>query len=230
VPRPLVAVRELVLIGAGWLCYEGGRYLGRGHRDLAFDHAGLMHRTEAWLHLPSEAALQAAVASPTLFRIADVYYVSVHLPAMAVFLLWGLFRRPWPQYAWARSLLLVQTALGLVGHLAFPLAPPRMFPQWGFLDTMSTYGPSAYGGGNDGVANQFAAMPSLHVGWAVLIAYVVARTGPRWLAALASCWAATTLFVVVITANHWWLDAVVGVLCLVVADLVVRRPRSSGAS
>jgi peptidoglycan/LPS O-acetylase OafA/YrhL len=99
-----------------------------------------------------------------------------------------------------------------------------MFPQWGFVDTMSVFGPNAYAGASGDLVNQFAAMPSLHVGWAALIAWVVHRSGPRWLAAIAAVHVVLTVVVVVVTANHYWLDGVVALLLLAVAVLVIRRP------
>ena len=101
-------------------------------------------------------------------------------------------------------------------HIVFPLAPPRMFPQWGFIDTMATFGPNAYAGTSGAMANQFAAMPSLHIGWAALIAYVIHRTGPRWLAWIATAHLAMTVLVVVVTANHYWIDGVVALMLLAV--------------
>ena len=123
---------------------------------------------------------------------------------------------------------MVLTLLGLAAHIVFPLAPPRMFPGWGFLDTMATYGPSAYDGASGALVNQYAAMPSLHIGWAVLIAVVVCRTGPRLLAVLACLHAVTTVAVVTVTANHWLLDGLVAVALLGVALLVVRGPAPRG--
>jgi hypothetical protein len=213
--------------------YKYGRLLVRGHEQEAIDHARSLRHLEAVLHLPSEAGLQAHLLTRDLARVFDVYYVTVHWPIMVVFLAWGYFRRPRQEYLWARNLLIIQTGLGLVIHLSYPLAPPRMFPQWGFVDTMNVFGPSAYGHAGSAVSNQYAAMPSLHLGWAVLIAVVVARTGPRWLAALAGLHAFITLAVVVLTANHWWLDCIVGELLLIVALHTLRRlgkePRSSSA-
>jgi len=216
------AATELVLIGALFGVYKLGRAVVADEVGSAVEHADLVHRAEAALGLPSEAALQAAVHSELLLRIANVYYTGVHFPLMIVFLLWGYLRRPQRDYEWARNLLILQTGAALVIHLVFPLAPPRMFPTWGFVDTMTIYGPSPYDGASGAMANQFAAMPSLHVGWAVLIAYVVVRTGPRWLAGIAAVHAVVTTLVVVVTANHWWLDALVGVALLVFADLALR--------
>jgi hypothetical protein len=109
-------------------------------------------------------------------------------------------------------------------HLLVPLAPPRMFPQWGFVDTMATLGPDAYAGRSGAVANQIAAMPSLHVGWALLIAYVAWRCAPRWLALVASAHAAVTVLVVVVTANHFWLDGIVAAALLALAVALLPRP------
>jgi hypothetical protein len=210
--------------------YKYGRLLVRGREKEAIDHARSLRHLEAFVHLPSEAGLQAHLLTGGLARFLDVYYVTVHWPIMVAFLAWGYFRRPREEYLWARNLLIIQTGLGLAIHLTYPLAPPRMFPQWGFVDTMNVFGPSAYGHAGSAVSNQYAAMPSLHLGWAVLIAVVVARTGPRWLAVLAGLHAFITLAVVILTANHWWLDCIVGELLLIVALHTLRRfgtePRS----
>lgn len=215
-------IREVAIAGGLFLAYKLGRVFARGHEHLAIEHARLVHRAERFLHLPSEASIQASLHAETLFRIANVYYTYVHFPLIAIFLVWGLLRRPIAQYRWARNLWILQTGAALVLHIGFPLAPPRMFPQWGFTDTMTTYGPSPYDGASGVLANQFAAMPSLHVGWAVLIAYVVIRTGPRWLAVIATCHAVLTLAIVVVTANHWWLDAVAAIVLLAATDAFLR--------
>ena len=146
---------------------------------------------------------------------------------MIAFLVWGYVRRPRAEYRWARTLLIAMTGIALVIHVAFPLAPPRMFAGFGFVDTMAVYGPSAYGAAGASVANQFAAMPSLHIGWAALIAYVVVRTGPRPLATLAVAHALVTTAVVILTANHWWLDGLVAVAILALAATLCPAPRQT---
>ena len=215
---------ELLLVSGLYGVYKLGRLLSADRTESARTHARLVHHLERVLQLPSEAAIQDAVHSVRLFEAANVYYVSAHFPVTIAFLVWGFLARPRAEYLWARRLLVVITLLGLVVHIAFPLAPPRMFPRWGFLDTMTTYGPSAYDGTSGALVNQYAAMPSLHIGWAVLIAVVVCRTGPRWLAVLACLHALTTVAVVTVTANHWLLDGVVAVALLGVALLLVPRP------
>lgn len=216
------AGRELALVTVLFALYKAGRTAISDQEIVAIGHAETVYRLQEALRLPAEAALQSTFEVDWVLRVANLYYTSVHFPLMAVFLLVGWTLRPRAQYQWARNLLVIQTSAALVIHIMFPLAPPRMFPEWGFTDTMATIGPSPYDGASAEVANQFAAMPSLHVGWAVAIAYVVARTGPRALAVVAALHAVLTTVVVVVTANHWWLDAVAGVLLLVVADRIMR--------
>jgi hypothetical protein len=126
-------------------------------------------------------------------------------------------RRP-AHYFWVRRALILLTASALVVHVLFPLAPPRMRPDLGFVDTGALFGPNVYGPPEGGsIANQFAAMPSLHIGWAVLVALgliVATRSRWRWL------WVAhpiLTILVVVGTANHWWLDGAVAIVLLAAA-------------
>lgn len=217
---------EGALVATLLVVYNAGRLAIAGQEALARANAEAVRRLEAILHLPSEAAIQRAVANvPHVFEAANHYYMAFHFPVVAAFLLWGFFRRPRAEYVWARRLLAALTFMALVLHVAVPLAPPRMFPGWGFTDTMTLIGPSPYDGASAGVANQFAAMPSLHIGWALLIAYVVWRTGPRWLSRVATVHAALTVLVVVVTANHWWLDGVVVAGLLAIAVRIVPAPR-----
>jgi PAP2 superfamily len=216
------AAREALLVAAIFMLYRMVRALVRGEEIGAVHHAVLVRQWESMLHLPSEATVQGLVGSDTVLHAMNLYYCSVHFPLTIAFLLWGFWLRPRVEYVWARNLLVLVTGAALVGHVTFPLAPPRLFPQWGFTDTMATIGPSAYDGASGGMANQIAAMPSLHVGWALVIAYVVWRTGPRWLAALAVLHVVVTTAVVVVTANHWWLDGIVAGLLVLAAAQVLR--------
>jgi len=223
-PTILRALLELALVLAVFELYRLGRLLARGESASAFQHAVQVHNLERDLHLPSEAWLQSLVPSDALLHAANVYYFSVHFPVMIAFLVWGYLFRSRAEYHWARNLVIALTCSALVVHIVFPLAPPRMFPQWGFIDTMATFGPNAYAGTSGAMANQFAAMPSLHIGWAALIAYVIHRTGPRWLAWVATAHMAVTVLVVVVTANHYWIDGVVALMLLAAAALVIPPP------
>ncbi|MFI5693222.1 phosphatase PAP2 family protein [Kribbella sp. NPDC051586] len=198
-------VREVALLAALFGVYNLGRFLSAEHSGSAFKHAHELIRWEAWLGLPSEATLQHhALQVDGLARAANAFYATVHFPLTAMVLLWLMIRRP-AEYRKARWALASLTGLALIGHMFFPLAPPRMMPGW--VDTgvrlgQSVYGPSTH----SGIANQFAAMPSLHVGWALMVAvFLIRATRSRW----RWLWIAHPLLtfgVVVVTANHYWLD------------------------
>jgi hypothetical protein len=216
-------VREAVLLATLFLVYTAGRQIASKHTGSAFDHAHEVLSWQRWLHLPNEASIQhAALQLPHLVEGANLYYASVHAPLTAAVLLWLSIWRP-KAYPHVRWTMVSVTGLALIGHIVFPLAPPRMMP--GFVDTGLRFGQSVYGPENSsGVANQFAAMPSLHVGWASLIALsmiLVTRTKWRWLWLLHPI---LTFAVVVMTANHYWLDGLVVVLLLGISLPLLLRP------
>ncbi|MFZ4267277.1 phosphatase PAP2 family protein [Streptomyces arboris] len=222
-------VREFLLVAGLFLAYKFGRRAANGHVEEAFRNAGNVWDLERALHLPGEGAVQGVLLhSQTLIHAANTYYATVHFPATVLFLVWLYWRRPL-HYLWSRRILAVLTGGALVLHLLFPLAPPRMLPAAGLVDTGQVYGPTVYGAtpATDTMANQFAAMPSLHVGWAVMVAVgliVATRSRWRWLWLLHP---AITLLVVVGTANHYWLDAIVVVALLAVALAALRLPRAA---
>lgn len=113
------------------------------------------------------------------------------------------------------------TAGALAVHILVPLAPPRMLTDRGFVDLAARYGQSVYGAADSGgLSNQFAAMPSLHVGWALLLGVAVVaatRTPWRW---LALAHPALTTLVVVGTANHYWLDVIVAAVLLALSAVL----------
>ncbi|WP_103538970.1 phosphatase PAP2 family protein, partial [Streptomyces sp. B188M101] len=221
-------VREFLLVAGLFLAYKFGRRAANGHVEEAFRNAGHVWDLERALHLPGEGAVQGLLLhSGPLIHAANTYYATVHFPATVLFLVWLFWRRP-RHYVWARRVLAALTAAALVLHLLFPLAPPRMLPVAGMVDTGQVYGPTVYGQtpATDTMANQFAAMPSLHVGWAVMVAVgliVATRSRWRWLWLLHP---ALTLLVVVGTANHYWLDAIVVAALLAVALAAFRLPLS----
>ena len=224
-------LREVLLLVTLFVAYRMGRLAIAGHDDLAVANAWHVWDVERLLHLPDEETVQDwALQWPDFLKAANWYYVGVHFPITLAFLAWGWLRRPPAEYRWARRLIITLTGFALVLHIAMPLAPPRMLSSLGFLDTMAAFGPSAYSGDAATVANQFAAMPSLHVGWALLIAVVVIRTSKtpwRW-GIIAH--PVLTVVVVVVTATHYWVDAVVAALLLGLVLLVTPRPPEVPAS
>ncbi|MGV9248372.1 phosphatase PAP2 family protein [Streptomyces sp. NPDC003710] len=225
IPRPPL-VRELLLVAGLFLVYKFGRRLANGHTAEAYANAHRVWHWERSLHLPGEGAVQSALLhGDTLVRAANLYYVAVHFTATAAFLVWLYVRRP-AHYVWARRVLALVTGAALALHLTFPLAPPRMLDVAHLMDTGQVYGPTAYGAEpeTDSMANQFAAMPSLHFGWALMVAIgliAATRSRLRWLWLLHPL---LTLVVIVGTANHYWLDGIVASALLGLALAVVRTP------
>jgi PAP2 superfamily len=226
-------VREVAIVIALLVLYRLGRALGRDDAARAFANAREVLSVEDWLGIDTERAWQQAVLEHEGFvRLLNRYYASVHFPVTVAFLTFIYIRAP-VLVARMRYLFVSVTAVALTIHLVYPLAPPRMLD--GYVDTMARYGPAIYEKeGVSSLANQFAAMPSMHVGWAVLVAYGVVlalRTRLRWLVVLHPT---MTIAAVVLTANHYWLDAVVAIGLVAAALAVVplrarwvRRPEPS---
>ncbi|MFJ8660587.1 phosphatase PAP2 family protein [Streptomyces sp. NPDC093795] len=219
-------LRELALVTALFLVYKFGRLFANGHETRAFRNADRVWDAERAVHLPGEGTVQQLLLhGEPLVRAANTYYAAVHFPATLAFLVWLYVRRP-DHYVWSRRVLALLTAAALALHLLMPLAPPRMLAASGLVDTARVYGPSVYGATpeTDSMANQFAAMPSLHFGWALMVAIgLIAATRSRW-RVLWLLHPLLTLLVIVGTANHYWFDALAAAALLGLALLAVRAP------
>nr|WP_245194885.1 phosphatase PAP2 family protein [Kitasatospora phosalacinea] len=218
-------LRELLLVIGLFLVYKFGRRLAIGHTAAAFHNADRVWGFERTVHLPGEGAVQSLLLHDhTVVQVANAYYATVHFPATALFLIWLYLCRP-VHYLWARRVLAVVTSAALVLPFAFPLAPPRMLAASGLQDTARLYGPSVYGPPNvDHLSNQYAAMPSLHFGWALMVAIgliAANRSRWRWLWLLHPL---ITLTVIVGTANHYWLDSIVATLMFLLAFALLPGP------
>jgi PAP2 superfamily len=173
-------------------------------------------RAERLMRLPSEAWIQRlALPHPRLVQGANLYYLYLHFTGMSIFLVW-LFLRHRDQYARWRTTLVLVTAACLAVQFV-PVAPPRFLVERGLVDTAVEYGQSVYGQMGTGIADQLSAMPSVHFAWAALIGVAVLRVSRsrwRWVAALHPV---LTLYAIVVTANHYWLDAAAAVALLALA-------------
>jgi hypothetical protein len=201
---------EFAIVAGIFAAYQ--HTVGYAHTRVvgAREHALQLWDLERALHLPSELALQHLVLHwRLLVEGFNLYYAGMHLTSMTAFLVW-LWWRHRDAYPLARTTVAV-TTLACVLVQMVPVAPPRLLPELGFVDTGVVYGLSMYGPMGTGIAGQLAAMPSIHIAWAAIIAVFAVRvsTSPwRWL--LVGHFVMTCV-VVVATANHWWLDGVVGI-------------------
>jgi hypothetical protein len=185
----------------------------------AFAKARWIIRVERDSHLPSELDTQRLIVPhPLLAQACNLYYATMHFAGLGALLVW-LFLRHRDRYPQVRTTIVLLTASCLLVQLV-PVAPPRLLPRFGFVDTAEQYGQSVYTALKAVGPDQLSAMPSVHVGWAVLVGGAVVWLGTsrwRWLALLHP---ALTIFVVAATANHFWLDGIVAVALLVVAIAV----------
>ena len=213
---------------AVFMAYRQVRHLTSGDLPQARANADRVVDTERMFGIFSERSLQRLVMhfQPAI-EFLDHYYVFVHFTASVGFMAWVFLRHP---QAWGRirAWFLSVTLAGLAIHVAFPLAPPRMLSQHGFVDTLHVYGPSIYSKDvTASAANQLAAMPSLHFAWAAIVAAGFISIRRSRFSLLMVLHPIVTLLAIVATANHYWLDAIIGGALVVAAIVVTRLVRRS---
>ncbi|MEU7422779.1 phosphatase PAP2 family protein [Streptomyces sp. NPDC040750] len=223
---------ELPLILLVYGCYSAGRLLARGDVTTAVDHGLALLRVEKLLRLNAEHPLNRLFTrEPWLGVPADFWYASLHYLVTPAVLIW-LFRSRAPFYRAARTWLMTSTFIGLIGFTLMPTCPPRLLSaDHGFVDTMAQYSSYGWWGGEasaprgmGGMTNQYAAMPSLHVGWALWCGVMLWRYGgTRLTKVLGVAYPMLTALVVMGTANHYFLDAAAGVAVMAVGLLLAPR-------
>ncbi|MFC9735244.1 phosphatase PAP2 family protein [Streptomyces roseolus] len=214
---------ELLLIGLSYWVYSLIRNAVPEQKAEALRNADWIWRTEESLGLAFEHAVNHAVNSVTwLIVTMNYYYATLHFIVTIGVLVW-LYRWQPGRYAAFRTVLFATTAVALVGYYLYPLAPPRLMESKDFVDTVlvhHTWGSMASGDLKH-MSNQYAAMPSMHIGWSTwcgLTIFFLAKA--PWARVLGLLYPAVTLVVIVATANHFWLDAVGGWICLAFGFLV----------
>ena len=218
--------REILYIAVFYGLYSVIRDI-RGTKPVtvfqAFTNAKRVIRVERFFGIFHEQNVQSwFLGWHWLLRFLDDFYGSMHFIVTIAALLYLFFWRR-QSYALWRNVLAITTALALIGFAFFPLMPPRLLPEsYHFVDTLKTVGGlwSFNSGPVNAVSNQYAAMPSLHFAWSTWCALVVAPAFKhRFAQALTFLYPAVTLLCIVVTANHYFLDAIGGALCLGVGYL-----------
>ncbi|TQJ87815.1 bifunctional glycosyltransferase 87/phosphatase PAP2 family protein [Streptomyces sp. SLBN-31] len=209
---------ELLLIRVTYAAYQKVRLAATGGsneagRTRAEHHGHQILDLERFLHMDIEHAVNHAVVKIDWLRgFYDFYYESFHFVVPLTVLAVLYWRRP-VDYRWARSALGFATLLALVGFWLYPLAPPRLLPGLGVIDTVhgvQDFSKPDYGT-LTALTNQYAAMPSLHFGWSLWCGVVIAVIAPKWwMKALGLLHPFFTVSAIVATGNHWVLDAVGG--------------------
>ncbi|PZS15747.1 MAG: hypothetical protein DLM57_12015 [Pseudonocardiales bacterium] len=205
--------QELGIIAIGYWLYSLGRNAVPEQESIALRHGRSVQHLQDRLHLNFELSVNHFVAAREwIAQLMDYYYATLHFIVTIGVMVWLFVRRP-HLYRGARTVLFATTLLGLLGFYLFPLAPPRLLPQYDYIDTLikfHTWGSLA----DPKIAehsNQFAAMPSLHVAWALWCGIALFRCAkPLWVRVLGLLYPVLTLLVIVGTANHFIIDAVGG--------------------
>jgi len=213
-------LRETAIIGLLYGLWQLAGHLSLHDTGNAYARADTIRHWERFLPLPSEEAVQHAFLHWHWFiQAANLYYATMHFTMLFVFLLW-LFLRHRDRYRPIRQVL-AWTTLGCLLVQLVPVAPPRMRP--GIVDTAMQYGQSVYSNGL--AADQLSAMPSVHVAWAVLVGWYTWHVATSRWRVLGPIHSVVTIFVVVLTGNHWWSDGIVAVTILVICAWAVRGVR-----
>lgn len=221
-------LRELTIVAAAGLLYFLVRGAVQDRADEAFARARALLDLEQQLGIAWETAIhEAALSADWIVDLANTVYFWGHMPLLIALALWLWFRR---RAVWRslRAALLASALLGIACYVIWPTAPPRLMPELGYIDTLALRAAASYQAQEVGpFVNPYAALPSLHVGWALLAGAACARvalgeTGPRrllWLL-LAVAIPASQTWAVVATANHWLLDAAAGAAVVALAALL----------
>jgi membrane-associated phospholipid phosphatase len=225
-PRGWADLGRQLAIWFGFLAaYQVARGIADRNPPKAFDNGLHVIGIERHAHALIELTLQRLVdGSQVLSTLASWTYWNSEFTVLGVALLWVYLRRN-EAFVRFRNTILLANIIGLIGYVLLPTAPPRMFPDLGFADTLTNFGELNHGSGLvEFAANPYAAMPSLHAADALIVGLVlfsVCRTRPAktvWL-----LWPAWVWFSVMATGNHFWLDVVAGVVVATISGVVVYR-------
>jgi PAP2 superfamily len=211
-----------------WAAFIFAYQLVRGLADRGVEEAFQNGRSiimfENKLHALIEVDLQRVIlrAGDWFVDALNWTYWNSQFTVVLAAAFWVYFRR-YDGFARLRNTLLLANLLALVGFILLPTAPPRMFPEWGFADTLAASGGLNHGSGIiEFASNQFAAMPSIHSADALIVGFTMAmlvRTG--WAKLLWTLWPSWVWFTVMATGNHYWIDVAAGVAVAVLAGSIV---------
>jgi hypothetical protein len=207
---------EILFIVPAYTAYQFVRGNVGGDAGAAFDNASRLIHVERQLGIAHEAFLQQLILPKDwMVDLFNYVYIYGHLPVIIAVAVW-LYVNHRQNYALFRNAFLISGLIALIGFSMVPLAPPRYMPEFGFVDTI-IQAKSYYVLQSPKIVNQYAAMPSLHFGWDLLVALAIGlHTSARWVRRATYVFPFVTLGGIVLTANHYFLDAAAGavVACL----------------
>jgi PAP2 superfamily len=219
------AVKQLGLFVLAELSYEAVRGLADGARDQAMVNGQNVISLEKGLHTFFEPNLQAIfIDHRWIVDFANYMYMNSHFVVTTAFLVWlYVFRNQ--NFYFVRNMFMVAMALAIVGYALVPTAPPRLFPQEGFVDTITDFAQVNHDSGLVKLfINPYAAIPSMHVAFSTMIGVTgVLVSRYRITKVLWAAYPVLVFWVVVVTANHFWIDGAAGLLVAVLSALAARE-------
>jgi hypothetical protein len=222
----LDALRQVSLFGAAYLAYRLVRGLVEGDANAAFAHARDVINLERTLHVFVEPSIQAwASGSHFVMVVCSLLYVNAQTSVTVAALIY-LYLCHNRNFYFVRNMFMVAMGIALIAYVVFPTAPPRFMPEWGFADTVAdiTHVPISHKTGSlNTLTNLYAAVPSMHVAFALMIGATLARV-TRWrlVRVLWLLYPLLITFVIVVTANHFLTDALLGAVTAGVAAYTAR--------
>lgn len=206
--RRVDAPVNVLVLGALWFAYAAVRDVAGDTRRAALGNAARLLDVESMLGVDIERLLQSAIRWPEIFTAANTYYL-LHFPLTLTVLALAFWRRRTTVFPVVRNAVIGCTSIALAIHLFVPMAPPRMLP--GFVDASTEFGPDPYAIAGSESANQFAAMPSMHVAWAILAGYAIGQLCRNRIGRIVSIvHPVVTGLVVIITGHHFVFDVAIG--------------------
>ena len=206
------AGRQLAILAGVDVAYELVRGLADSERAVAITHGAQVIQFEQSTHTFFEPSLQALfLPAHWLIDVADQLYINAQFSIALGFLIWlYLFRNE--SYYFVRNMFVVAMGLALIGYTLFPTAPPRMFPYHGFIDTITDFSNINH---DSAIAkifiNPYAAVPSMHCAFALMIGGTGVMVCRHWFSRMLwAFWPPLIAWVVIVTANHYWVDVALG--------------------
>jgi membrane-associated phospholipid phosphatase len=216
--------RQIAILICVDLVYEVARGIADSNRAAAFAHGQWIIDLERSTHTFFEADVQAFFSANWIVDVANQIYLNAQFSVALGFLVWlYLFRNE--SYYFVRNMFVASMGLALIGYAVYPTAPPRMFPEYGFVDTLNKFSDVGH---DSSIAkifiNPYAAVPSMHCAFAMMIGATGVRVCRHlWAKAWWAFWPLLVSWVTVVTANHYWVDAALGWLVALTAAGIAYR-------
>jgi membrane-associated phospholipid phosphatase len=207
------------------LIYEVARGIADSQRSIALDHGAWIIDFERSTRTFFEPGMQAFfLPADWVIDIANQIYLNAQFSIALGFLIWLYLRRN-ESFYFVRNMFVVSMVLAVIGYTLYPTAPPRMFPEFGFVDTINDFSHLNHESGLAKILiNPYAAVPSMHCAFALMIGATGIKVCRRWFSkAVWAIWPLLVAWVTIVTANHYWVDVVLGWMVALTAALVAAR-------